>query len=540
MPVSAPHTRNPQPATRNSAGAVEVRRLRQAAWLSVAAGTALWVARWASFPLSLDPYYHLFVAEQVRAAGGPIAYEWWAYAPVGRAHLYPPLLHLLLAFVRSVGLPGLTVLRLASALIVPAVHVNLYLASRRLFGERIALGCVWAALVPFSFSAHAAITMAASLGLIELLWLLVALREGRTLASGVLFGLLWYTHLGMPWVALVTAAAWAAMERKVRRPVSGLLLGLAAGLPWLIHLAGHRSFVRVVPRQENEALELSVAVFVLAAIGLSFVIWQIWQKRARDPSGRPVVAMLLGFSLLAWRFSFRWLSGEGLAPLIVLSGFGLCASGEWAARGRSWRWQLGGMALATALAVCCPTITVAPAGVRWVWRDAAPFHLLGAATRELPFDVSLSSGGHGERVARAVAQMTQPGDILWSNAPYALGMVAALAQRPMSSAMFYEVGPREPFDPIRAARMIVWFRLPEGPEVPAREAVIRRYGLVPEGEDPVAELWRNPNAAATARRPEAALSMAGAGMLLCLALFGLVWGFRGRVDHEERIASVNG
>ena len=33
--------------------------------MSLGALTALWLARWATFPLALDPAYHLFVAQQV-------------------------------------------------------------------------------------------------------------------------------------------------------------------------------------------------------------------------------------------------------------------------------------------------------------------------------------------------------------------------------------------------------------------------------------------------------------------------------------------
>ena len=48
-------------------------------------------------PWMSDTWYHVAIADQILDRGSIPAWVDWDYAPVGRPHLYPPLLHLLLA-----------------------------------------------------------------------------------------------------------------------------------------------------------------------------------------------------------------------------------------------------------------------------------------------------------------------------------------------------------------------------------------------------------------------------------------------------------
>jgi len=128
------------------------RWVRWLPWVSLAAFTVLWLARWHSFPLSLDSWYHLLVARQIADAGGPITYEWWEHAPVGRVHLYPPMLHLLLAGLLNVGCAPIVAARLASVLIAPCLLLTIFLASRRLFADAsVAWATLLMALVPMTW-----------------------------------------------------------------------------------------------------------------------------------------------------------------------------------------------------------------------------------------------------------------------------------------------------------------------------------------------------------------------------------------------------
>ena len=496
------------------------------AWWSLAAFTALWVARWPAFPLVLDPYYHVFVAQQVVAAGGPIAYEWWEYAPVGRPHLYPPILHLLLAALLKLGGSPAGVIRFASAALLPALLVSVWLVMRRLFSSAAALACLALAMMPWSFHLRSASTMAATLGMIELLWLLDALEHGRWLSAGLLLALLCYTHLGLPWIAVVTIACAALLRPRIRPSLAKAAWGLGLGIPWFWHLLANRHLLHAVARHENILVEFSPVLSAAALIGL----WRCWRSGGR---WLWLPACWLGVALLIPHHRYRWLCGEGLLPVILLAGVGLEAAVRWLAdglgralsvvqqpEGRRISILVGAVALAGF--VCAPTLAHSDAGWRWVWPDAAPWHLLGsgwAEPKETEASLDVPPVSH---VAEQVLKESRPAEILWSNAPYALGLVAALARRPISNAMFPEVAPNRPFDPIRAAHLIVWFRF-EPLKGDVTLAHLSRYRLTRVGEDEVAVIFRQADVTQQARHPEAVLPLWASLGLLAAALAGIVW-----------------
>jgi len=172
-----------------------------------------------------------------------------------------------------------------------------------------------------------------------------------------------------------------------------------------------------------------------------------------------------------------------------------------------------------------------PVGLHARWWSAAPFHLLPwPRTERSALDVQFYTP-QTARLAQTVASLSQPGDILWSNATYAGGLMATLAHRALSSGMFYEVGPARPFDPVAAAQWIVWFKLAPMPGIPPIVRLIHRYQLQPAAEDDVAVVFRNPFASEAARRPQAVIPWGLAFMLSC-GLIGLIlWDFRRPPRH---------
>ena len=417
--------------------------------LSLSAFIILWLARWPSFPLVLDASYHLLIAQQIVDAGGVLTYEWWEWAPVGRPHLYPPVFHLLLAALLKFGCAPLTAIRLMSGFLPPLLLLSLWMVTRRLFTPWIALVCLWMGLMPFAFHLHTAMAMAATLGMIELLWLWEALEHRRWIAAGMLLALLSYTHLGLPWIALATIGCYGAL-----RPAAWPLLmnaggGLFLALPWWIHLVRFRTWLYVIPRQENTMIEVMPLVYAMAILGL----WRCWTLKGRFTWP---LAWWVGCTLLAFRFSYRWVSGEGMLPIILLAGIGLTGLAQFL--GTRARRETAFGALLLGIVVLSPTLMRTPVGWRWAWLDSAPWHLVDLA----PTRRQVEAGVYASPITRLVEVVkarTQPGEILWSNAPYTLGLIAALAHRPTASAMLNEVRPSRPFDPIGAAHLILWFKL---------------------------------------------------------------------------------
>lgn len=481
-------------------------------WILLGAFAALWAARWPSFPLALDPYYHLLVARQVADAGGPLVYEWWEYAPVGRPHVYPPVLHLLLAALLRAGLSPLAAIRVATVVLPVGLLTSLYLSARRLAGPAVALAALGIALTPFTFHLHSGITLAATLAMCGFLWLIVALEEDRPLAAGLLMALIGYTHLGLPVVALVAVISHAAARGlEAWRRLGHAAWGALLILPWWVHLATSRPGIRVTARWENEGVEVLPLLLMLAAIGM----WRCVRERGRLTW---FAAGFAGFLVLAPRHLYRWMNGEGVLALLLLGGVGL----SWAVHRLPPRRRGLGAALAAVVLILAPAGVRTDEGWQWRWPDAAPWHLLGSshAVRKL-MDATFISP-QMEHVVADVQQWTQPDEILWSNAPYALGLVAALAGRPMSSAMLNEVGPARAFDPIRAAHLVVFFKVGDPPGwATHQDLAAHPLSLVAERE--LAVLYRQAGVAERAKRPRAVLPLGAALAAFGLALGAVVW-----------------
>ena len=177
-------------------------------------------------------------------------------------------------------------------------------------------------------------------------------------------------------------------------------------------------------------------------------------------------------------------------------------------------------------AIVSPTLAIGgPRRTNILWTDASPFHLLWwSGTTPKPIDRTLSAP-QTERLARTVSSLSRPGEILWSNAPYAVGLIAALAHRPMASAMLAEVSPAASGDPMAAAHLLVWFKIDPFPETPALSELVRRYHLQLVADDALAWVFRNPAATHLAHPPHAIIPLWLAFVLLCGALGLIVWDF---------------
>ncbi len=482
-------------------------------WLLLLSVAILWAARWPTFPLLLDPAYHLSVALQMRDAGGLLAYEWWEAAPIGRVHLYPPAVHVLLSGLLGAGLSPITALRALSVTLMPALLASIWAVTRRLTTDDAALGALIAAIMPLSWFLYLTGTLASGLALIELLWLLAACRERRPVAGACLMALLWYTHLGVPWIAASTLAMIAVFDAAVRRTILWSLgIGTLLTTPWLLHLARHASVLRVLARAENQAIDVAPALVLLALAG----IWVSWRAGG---AARWMIGLWAACSLMIGAFRFRWLSAEGVLPIALLAGAALDRFASRLARAPGTRpWALLGLGGLLALG---PTWRVTDAGARWIWPDAAPWHLVNRERMTpSPLDLQLY-GPQAERLVQAVRRVTSSGTILWCNAPYAGGLIAALARRPTSTAMLYEVPASAAFDPVGAAQVVLWMKIDPLPGSPALEPLIRRYGLVLIADEEVGTLFRNPAAPTPARSPAAVVPL-WLGSVILWGLVGLV------------------
>jgi hypothetical protein len=195
-------------------------------------------------PWMSDTWYHVAIADQIVEQRGIPAWVDWDYAPVGRPHLYPPLLHVLLALLSLVTGSVISAGQVLAVLFLPASYVACWYATRWIFDSRTALVAV---LVLSLDSAHAMVQLAyipsCFVNILTPL-LLITLLTRRTWTSIMLLALMLYAHLGIPYLAAFGAVLFGIKYPRYRAEV-GKVVGIALlfALPWLLRAWLHHEWI---------------------------------------------------------------------------------------------------------------------------------------------------------------------------------------------------------------------------------------------------------------------------------------------------------
>lgn len=459
--------------------------------------------QWPLLPRFLDIYYHLGVMKGFADAGGYVTTAYWEYAPAGRPHLYPPLLHIWMWMVYKLGLDAITVGRLVDCVSFPALLGIWYFTTSRLFGPRAAF---WALLLFSSVSsvALASVTLSA-FNLAFLLGLLALLEaeQDRPRRAGLLLALCFYTHTLAAVLMLLTMALNACLERGKRRTyLQSAALGAVLALPFLayqLHFRAHFGFVNV---RENNVWEPDLLIFALLVPALA--AYPSLRKTTNRPATKTsagwrwALALTLGMAPLIATHQTRFFSGHGLAGASLLAALFV--------DDRLRRFNRAGMRRAAPLvlvSLAAFTIFLAPC-LEWdlktgrkaiSWADRT-------LTRYLWTDPSRNFRSNAftiyfqepyEEIASVIRAHSEPDDILWTDFSYTAGIFGMMAGRATSCAMLAEMKPFEHgADRLSDARILVWFRDRQGKAVPGMWPSAERRGLKLLKETDMVYVFQNP------------------------------------------------
>ena len=145
--------------------------------------TVLLIMRWQSLPVFLDSYYHSSCMTGFKDAGGIVLHDFWEYAPTGRPHLYPPLFHVILLGLSALGVPVLTIMRLACVVIYPLVLFTISWVVTKLYNDRSAFFTVLAASLPYTFFLNTITAIPSSISMIILVLLFYTVETRKTICG---------------------------------------------------------------------------------------------------------------------------------------------------------------------------------------------------------------------------------------------------------------------------------------------------------------------------------------------------------------------
>ena len=448
--------------------------------------------QWPMTPKFVDIYYHLSVARGFSLAGGYVTTAFWEYAPVGRPHLYPPVLHVIMLGMSKLGLSWITIGRILEAILFPAFLLTLWWIARKTISVRAAFFTVLTAFSVFSLYLSVVVFAPFTLAAMFALGTFLALERNRLAAAAVLLALAMYSHVLMGAMGLLAVLLYGVSTPYARKRAVIVAAGaFVLALPFLAYLYGHRAFCALVSVRENRAIEISPVIYALAAAGLVVALRR--RKNLLWP-----VCLLAAMLPYCGTHTARFLGGHGLLAMTLLAGIAMeelyllfTGFGKRARRGVPFV-----EVTLIVFLLLAPVIHVNTKDrvMRLKWFDGTLSHYLSPAESRIvrPKENTIFFQQEYERLARIVRANTTSDDIIWADYSYGGGAIAVMSGRAASSAMMLEVRPYEQQNPMQAARLLIWFKSAREDIRAKMLPVGAQYGLQEVAETDLAFVWLNP------------------------------------------------
>ncbi|MBS7288084.1 MAG: hypothetical protein KIH01_04905, partial [Candidatus Freyarchaeota archaeon] len=229
----------------------------------IAALSAILLA--ANPPLLVDDFYHLSVSRQICVSGFIPTWDFWEFAPLGRPHLYPPLLHLAMAFlIKASGGEVLLAAKVVKASVYPLLLLLFWLSVRGLEGREAALYSTLTLASASPLLLLATMIMPATVALAITPPLLLSFIKRKTLTSALLLSAAMWLHVSMPLTAAASLLAFSLVKRDgyPKLFIKVASISTITYLPWLLHVANHAGWLS--PAQASGSPFIPFTVWALA------------------------------------------------------------------------------------------------------------------------------------------------------------------------------------------------------------------------------------------------------------------------------------
>ena len=417
---------------------------------------ALIVARLGIFPVFIDIYYHLSAMRGFDMAGGVVVHDFWEYAPGGRPHLYPPLLHVFMLTMYKAGLGEAAIGIIVSAMMYPLSQLTTWLATREVYNRRMAFfALVFLSAVSQYFTSQAVVSASALVLAITPL-VFYAVEKGRDIAGITLMAACLYTHLGMPHITAISLLIYAVLngERRVRvlKTVGAAYL-LAS--PWLVHVL--LNLENIVTRgMPSMAVGLPLLHVFLSVVGVAYCLRE--KREYYFPA-----AYLLGMSVIVLMYPSRFAS-HSILPMSMLAGIALDKSTTAPGENRKGIGYMLVAALIIVVVLFTPLISIPSGGA--TRRPGRRMPILVVQEAVIPRLASGRIGGRDEfsknwltrenlEAARIVLENSDEDDIVFTNSGPFGCFLTSFTGRAQTTGMWHEVSPEEEVAPPNTARIIV-------------------------------------------------------------------------------------
>ena len=455
---------------------------------------------WKLFPFFIDIYYHLSVMLGFNTAGGYVLNSFWEYAPVGRPHLYPPLLHIIMLGMYKAGSSKIFIARFLSFIIFPFTLSVIWLFVKKLFNERAAFFAVLAASSVYTFYIALVTTIPASLALLAGLASFISMERRRRVAAAIFLTYSFYLHALVPWMVVISFFLYCLLNKdRIGVYINTILPAVIAASPLILWQCLKAGYLSVSSVSEDYSIEINVLLMIFALIGL------VQCSRLKGRYYFPV-CLAAGFLVLVPMHAYRYVSGEGVFSFIILAAIGLDRFFEDFWRNRNPFLYV--ILIVVLFAFFSPTLVIDRAGVSSGVMNSTFTNFLSISKKfEHGKARSIFFPKFYKDIIDCVKENSKPDDIIFSNMDYFAGVMGAMSDRATSNSMLKEVNPVKGFDPIGVAAVVIWLKDPDAIKEEPSD-IVKGYSLRKIKETDLAFIYKNDNQTAKSRTNRAIIPSA--------------------------------
>ena len=282
------------------------------------------IIKWFIYPIFVDIYYHMGVMEGFNIAGGVVVNSFWEFAPFGRPHLYPPLLHIFMLFLLKLGFKEIFIARFTSFIMFPLTLFTLWYVLREIFDSETALYSVIFLGSLSYFFWQSSVTSAASLTQIIGLFVWYSIEKNKKIASALLMTLMLYSHLTLSHLYIFSFFLYSFFKKGKERKfiLLSILVSYILFSPWLFNIVSNLEYLNLRSPSMDKLHYIHIILWIFALFGIFFSV-----KKKR----RYIFPLLLLISLtpIILMYPDRFWNAHSFIPLSILAGVGLSSLRRW-------------------------------------------------------------------------------------------------------------------------------------------------------------------------------------------------------------------
>jgi len=436
-------------------------------------------------------------------AGGFVPKAFWEYAPVGRPHLYPPLLHFIMLIFYKLGLDPISIARLTELIMYPLVLITIWQVFKSVFYPRLGFFAVLVAISSYPFYLSIVDFQAASLALILGMLAFLCIEKRKTLAASILMSLTFYTHASTSIYLILSIMLYGLLNRQRLRIILVMsVVSIGLSLPQFIYQYNLKNFIVFEGVFENFPLEINILVYLLALIGLVISLRPFRDSSLPGLRRDKKYLFFLSLSILTTAFliyKYRFLCGQGSLGFIFLAAVCVDALYDKLTQkvsggviSKSFFYTIFLISIMFFI-LFAPTISIHKGVAKANFLNSTYLNLVpDIVSAYRANELSIYFPRLFKDAADIIKKQTKDNDIIYCNEPYIGGLLFILTGRATSTAMLSEVKPFREFDPISSARIICWFRKPDIYYNKQPESIIKRYNLRMISQTEVLYIYKNP------------------------------------------------